>query len=187
MNHTLMPRIPAVEPASMTEAQAAAAAIVANGPRGSVRGPFAVLLNSPGAFSAVQALGTYLRFESTMPANLRELAILTTARHWHQEYEWQVHAVLAEEAGLSTRAIAAIAAGLPIEDASTEEVLVHAFCTQLHRENGVDDATYARIETLLGHAGVIDLCTICGYYALLAMVMNVGRNPTPSLTLFPAL
>ncbi|MBZ9648377.1 carboxymuconolactone decarboxylase family protein [Sphingobium sp. 3R8] len=170
----------------MTDAQKIAAAIVAQGPRGSVRGPFAILLNSPGAFGAVQALGTYLRFESTIPANLRELAILATARHWRQEYEWQVHAVIAQEEGLSTKAIASIAAGFPIEDASAEEELIHAFCSQLHNDNGVDDATYARIENLLGREGVIDLSAICGYYALLAMVMNVARNPVPTGTLFPA-
>lgn len=186
MKHPAPPRIHAVDPASMTDAQKIAAAVVANGPRGSVRGPFAVLLNSPGAFSATQGLGTYLRFESAMPANLRELAILTTAHHWRQEYEWQVHAVIAKDAGVSADTIAAIAAGRPIEDATIDERLVHAFCTQLHRTNDVDDETYAQAENLLGQAGVIDLCTICGYYALLAMVMNVARNPPATGTLFPA-
>ena len=80
MRDETTPRIAAVDPEAMTPAQHAAAAVVAAGPRGSVRGPFAVLLNSPGAFAAAQGLGAYLRFESPIPANLRELAILATAR-----------------------------------------------------------------------------------------------------------
>jgi 4-carboxymuconolactone decarboxylase len=164
----------------MTPDQQAAANVVKAGPRGAVRGPFAVLLNSPGAFSAAQGLGAYLRFESSLPANLRELAILTTARHWRQDYEWRVHAAIARDAGVSERAIESLAAGIIVEGLSPEEVVVHAFCQELHRTNGVGDDMFAAAEQLLGTAGVIDLCTLCGYYALLAMVMNVARNPAPA-------
>lgn len=173
-------RIAAVEATSMTPEQQAAADTVKAGPRGAVRGPFAVLLNSPGAFSAAQQLGVYLRFESPLPANLRELAILTTAQHWQQDYEWRVHAAIARDAGVSKRAIETLAAGTTVEDLSPQEVVVHTFCRQLHRTNNVDNDTFTAVEQLLGPAGVIDLCTLCGYYALLAMVMNVARNPAPA-------
>ena len=93
-------RIAAVASDVMTAEQRAAAAALASGPRQSVRGPFAVLLHSVGVFGPAQALGAYLRFESAIPAKLRELAIIVTARHWKQDYEWQVHAKLAHEAGL---------------------------------------------------------------------------------------
>ena len=173
-------RIAAVEDASMTPDQLAAANIVRAGPRGAVRGPFAVLLNSPGAFSAAQGLGAYLRYESSLPANLRELAILTTARHWRQDYEWRVHAAIARDAGVNDRTIQSLADGASVEDLSPEEAVVHAFCQELHRTNNVDDETFNAAEQLLGAAGVIDLCALCGYYALLAMVMNVARNPAPA-------
>jgi 4-carboxymuconolactone decarboxylase len=57
--------------------------------------------------------------------------------------------------------------------------MIYAFCTQLHRSQAVDDTTYQRVVALLGEAGVVDLCGICGYYSLLAMVMNVARTPLP--------
>lgn len=180
MQHHTAPRIKSVDPDRMTPAQRAAAAVVAAGPRGSVRGPFAVLLNSPGTFAAAQGLGAYLRFESPIPANLRELAILATARHWRQDYEWTVHAALAATAGVSTRAIAALAAGAEPMDLTPHEALVLQFCDQLNRSGNVDDATYAQVESVLDTEGVIDLCAVCGYYALLAMVMNVARNPLPA-------
>jgi 4-carboxymuconolactone decarboxylase len=180
MHQNLASRIAAVEDASMTPDQHAAASVVKAGPRGAVRGPFAVLLNSPGAFSAAQGLGAYLRFESSLPANLRELAILTTAHHWRQDYEWRVHAAIARDAGVSDRAIESLANGKSVEDLSPEEAAVHTFCQELHRTNNVDDDTFTAAERLLGAAGVIDLCALCGYYALLAMVMNVARNPAPA-------
>jgi 4-carboxymuconolactone decarboxylase len=173
-------RIAAVEATSMTPEQEAAANVVKAGPRGAVRGPFAVLLNSPGAFSAAQGLGAYLRFESSLPANLRELAILATARHWRQDYEWRVHAAIARDAGVSDRTIDSLATGKTVVDLSPEEAVVHSFCRQLHRTNNVDDDTFTAAEQLLGPAGVIDLCALCGYYAMLAMVMNVARNPVPA-------
>ena len=36
----------------------------------------------------VSALGEYLRFRSALPPRLSELAILVTAAHWQQQFEW---------------------------------------------------------------------------------------------------
>src|SRR5690349_7282318 len=52
------------------------------GPRGGVRGPFAVLLRSPELADLVQKLGEHLRFHSTLPPRLNEFAILINARYW---------------------------------------------------------------------------------------------------------
>jgi 4-carboxymuconolactone decarboxylase len=41
----------------------------------------------------------------------------------------------------------------------------------------VSDATYARALALFGERGIVDLTGICGYYCLLAMMMNVARTP----------
>ena len=180
MSQAAIPRIDAVDMGALTPAQDAAAQAMQAGPRGAVRGPFAVLLNSPGAFAAAQGLGTYLRFESALPANLRELAILATARHWRQDYEWRVHATIARDVGLSEAAIASLAAGEEVSGLSLQESVVLAFCRQLHETTNVDDAAFAAAAALLGTAGIIDLCSVCGYYAMLAMVMNVARNPLPA-------
>jgi len=41
----------------------------------------------------------------------------------------------------------------------------------------VGDDLYAKTLAAFGEKGVIDLTTLCGYYSLLAMVMNVARTP----------
>ena len=56
--------------------------------RGRVSGPFSVLLNSPETAGRAAHLGAYLRFDSTLPDDQRELAIITAAREFDCDYEW---------------------------------------------------------------------------------------------------
>lgn len=172
------PRISPVLPEARTEAQARVAEAVESGPRGAVRGPFAVLLHSPQAFDRVQRLGAYLRYDGLLRADLRELAVLVTAKAWSQDYEWAAHKPLAEAAGVDLAAIAQIERGAPPLALTPDQAVVHAFCAQLHASTRVDDATFAAARALLGEAALIDLSVLCGYYALLAMVLNVTQGPS---------
>src|SRR5262245_35003188 len=67
---------------------------------GPLGGPFNVFLRSPGVGNLVQALGGEIRFKSTIPTKLNELAIMVTARYWTSQYEWFAHCKLALDAGL---------------------------------------------------------------------------------------
>ena len=67
--------------------------------RGRVAGPFGILLNSPELAGRAAQLGHYLRFDSALSPDLRELAILITARSKNAQYEWAAHAPLALKAG----------------------------------------------------------------------------------------
>src|ERR671913_2409487 len=71
-------------------------------------GPFIALLASPELMTRVSTLGEYLRFRSALPPKLSELAILITAAHWRQQYEWDVHAPIALKAGIPHAVIDAI-------------------------------------------------------------------------------
>ena len=75
----------------MTPEQRRVAHAVASGPRGGLRGPFHALLRSPELADRVRLLGDFVRFESAIPASLRELAILLVARFWSADYEWHAH------------------------------------------------------------------------------------------------
>ena len=59
--------------------------------RGAIRGPFASLMHHPALAEKAGDLGEYLRFGSTLPGDIRELAILVIARAVHQPYEWVAH------------------------------------------------------------------------------------------------
>src|SRR5260370_39877963 len=85
------PRFPAVAPAAMSPRQKEVADKIAGGPRGGVRGPFLALIHHPDLAEVVQQVGEQLRFKSTPPLALIQLAILVVARHWTCQFEWVTH------------------------------------------------------------------------------------------------
>jgi 4-carboxymuconolactone decarboxylase len=174
-----MQRFKTLDTASMTEAQRKAYEDIAAGPRGGVRGPFNALLRSPLLAERAQKLGEYARYDTSLPARLNELAILITARHWSAQYEWFAHHKLALKAGLEPQIAADIAVAKSPAGMPAEEAAVHAFCSELHRDKQVSDASYARVLDLFGERGVVDLIGVCGYYTLVSMVLNVDRYPLP--------
>jgi 4-carboxymuconolactone decarboxylase len=163
----------------MNAAQRRAADELAAGPRGGVVGPFIAALRSPELTSRLQRLGEYLRYRNALGSRLTELAILVTARAWTQQYEWAMHLGSAREAGLRPAAIRSIARGRRPAVLRKDERAVYDFCTELLREQAVSDRTYARAVAALGEPGVVDLLAAVGYYALLAMMLNVARTPLP--------
>lgn len=180
-----MPRFKQLESAAMTDAQRAAYEGIASGPRGGVRGPFNALLRSPGLAERAQKLGETIRFESSLPARLNELAILITARHWSAQYEWFAHHKLALQAGLDPQIAAAIALGKRPSMLKEDEAAVFDFCTELHKQKQVCEATFQTALGLFGERGVVDLIGVSGYYTLVSMVLNVDRHPLPEGTLPP--
>lgn len=173
------PRFDAVPESAMTQAHRDAIAEFMKTPRGSMAGPFAPMLHSPEFFDRAQRLGEYLRFAGAVPKKLREFAILIAARHWSQTYEWHIHAPIAANEGLGDSVLDELAQAKRPARMDEHETVIYEFCTQVHRNHGVDDATYAAALKMLGTPGIVDLCGICGYYSMLAMVMNVARTQLP--------
>lgn len=172
-------RMPPIPADKLTEAQKKAAAELSAGRRGSVRGPFNAYLRSPSLMDRVQKLGEYIRYDSPIELRLRELAALMAARDWTQQYEWHAHVPHALKAGLRQEIIEAIAEGRRPAGMAADEEIVHDFVTELLVNRGVSDATYARALKQFGEAGVVELISVVGYYAMLAMVMNVARTAIP--------
>jgi 4-carboxymuconolactone decarboxylase len=170
-------RLPPIPAAQLTEAQRRGLDEFREARRAELSGPFVPLLRSPELLSRTRALGDYLRFRSALPPRLSEFTILLTARHWAQNYEWDVHAPIAREAGVTAETIAAILAGRRPPVLTDDEAAIYDFCDELQRTHAVTDATYARALARFGEKGVIDLVGIQGYYSLLAMVLNTARTP----------
>lgn len=174
-----MQRFKPLDPSAMSEAQRKAYEAIVAGPRGGARGPFNALLRSPDLADRVQRVGEYIRFRSSLPARLNELAILVVARYWSAQYEWYAHRELALAAGLDARIADEIAAGGRPADMQEDEAVVFDFCSELNRNKSVSDATYKAAVERFGEAGVIDLIGACGYYTMVSMVLNVDRHPLP--------
>jgi 4-carboxymuconolactone decarboxylase len=183
-------RMPPIPPERLTDAQKKAIVEFTAARKVEPSGPFIPLLRSPEVMNRARAMGDYLRYNSVLPPRLSEFAILLTARHWTQNYEWDAHASLAAKGGLSPEIIKAVADGRRPDRMADDEGALYHLCTELHQNQSVSDATYARATAIFGEQGVIDIVGISGYYTMLAMVLNTARTPipeghTPGLAPFP--
>ncbi len=146
---------------------------------GPLGGPFNVWLRSPGIGDCVQRLGEEIRFRSTLPSKLNEMAIMVTARFWTSQYEWYAHCKLALNAGLDPAIANDIAEGRRPANMDADEAIIYDFSRELHEQQGVRDATYKMALDRFGERGVFDLIAVNGFYSLVSMCLNVDRTPLP--------
>ena len=172
-------RFSPLQPERMSSEQKRVADAIQGGPRGGLRGPFNALLRSPELADRFQKVGEYIRFQSSLPARLNELAILIVARKWAAQFEWYAHHQFAMKAGLDPAVAAAIAEGRRPDAMRDDEKVVYAFCTELLDTAQLSDSTYAATVGLVGEQGVIDLIGALGYYSTVSMILNTDRYPLP--------
>ena len=161
----------------MTPAQKTMMEHLFAGERRGAGGPFNVLLRSPEMGDLAQQFGASMRFHSSLPKKLNEMAIIITARHWTAQYEWTAHRKAAAEAGLSESIIQAIAAGKRPSSMDPAETVVYDFGNELLNTKQVSDPVFKAAVEKFGERGVVDLIGAMGYYQLLSMLLNVDRYP----------
>ena len=166
----------------MTPAQKTMVEHLLAGPRAGANGPFNVLLRSPEMGDLAQQFGAAVRFHSSVPPKLNEMAIIITARYWTSQYEWQAHHRAALQAGLSPAIADAIAQGKRPTGMAKEEEAVYNFCSELLNTKQVSDATYKAAKDSVGERGVVDLIGVMGWYHTVSMLLNTDRYPLPEGT-----
>ncbi|WP_200306640.1 carboxymuconolactone decarboxylase family protein [Paracraurococcus ruber] len=173
-------RFPQLTPEQMTPEQRRVAEAIMSGPRGRLSGPFNAWLRSPEVGDRLQRVGEELRFRSSIPAALNEFAILITAREWSSQYEWYAHHPLALKAGLPDGVATDLAQGRRPEGMSEDQRIVYEFCTELHRNRVVSDASFAAAKARFGERGVVDLIAVSGYYVAVSMTLNTAQVGLPA-------
>jgi 4-carboxymuconolactone decarboxylase len=146
--------------------------------RGRVSPGFGVILNQPEVAYRVAQLGTYIRFESSLPANLRELTALTASAELDGVYEQDLHTRDATKEGVAQSIVDAVNAKAELQDATSDEALVVRCARELVRTHELSDETFAQARARFGDQVVVELIATVGYYGLLAYVHNalhVGR------------
>jgi 4-carboxymuconolactone decarboxylase len=166
-------RLPRFDASNATPEQKAVLDEILSGPRGNLNGPFLGWIHSPELAQQAQRLGAFCRYRTGLPLRLSELAILVTAARWQAQAEWYIHYPIALEAGVAQVDAEAIRLGRQPSFANSDDALIYAFASELYDTKRVSDATYAAAVTRFGHEVTINLVGLLGYYALVAMTLNV--------------
>jgi 4-carboxymuconolactone decarboxylase len=131
-------------------------------------------------YAAISSGGEYLRWGSSLPPALSELAICLTARHLRVGLEWHAHAPLAVEAGVPAAAIEAIRTGATPSFTANDQVLVHRIVTELIDTKRLSNTIFAESISRFGEQGVVELGTIVGYYTAIGNALNAFQVPLPA-------
>ncbi len=144
-----------------------------------IGGPYNSMLRSPVLAQRMIDLFHYLRWDTSVPLNLNEFAILIIARQWRSQVEWFAHAPIAQKAGLSSRIIAELKTGARPSDMAEDEAAVYDFVTELTTTRKVSDQTYAQAKRVFSDQQIVDLTAVAGNYILVAMLLAMSETTVP--------
>jgi 4-carboxymuconolactone decarboxylase len=143
-----------------------------------VVGPLRAALHHPELADRWQEFGEILRYRTSLPNRLKELAIILTGRHWNCPVEWAIHADASLRAGLPPALIDSIRLCETPTSADEDELIVYEYTRQLLQHGHVSQPVYAaaqaRFDTVL-----VELTALIGYYSMVAMTLNAHDVPVP--------
>jgi 4-carboxymuconolactone decarboxylase len=165
-------RLKLLSPGEMNEAQKQTYDEAVAGKRGSAPAPMMAWLNSPEMARHATRLGEMLRFNTTFPPKLSEIAILVTARHFTAHYEWWAHKRLALKGGLNPKIIDDIRDRRMPEFDDPKAGMIYDVAKSLHEGHGLSQPLYDAAVELLGERGVVEVIGLCGYYTMVSLTLN---------------
>jgi len=166
----------------LNPAQKAWADAIAVPPRNAkfVNPPYRAYIRNPDLAPRLSALSDYLRWNTSLPPRLSELAILITARQWTAQYEWFAHYPLALKGGLDPSIANDIAAGKRPANMKDDEAALYDFATALYVDRKVSDPIYKAALDKFGERGIMDIIGIIGYYDLVSMTLITMQAGAPN-------
>lgn len=175
-----MPRLDAITSTSALspEHQAAGDAVIKV--FGRIRGPFSMLLHSPGLAERLLPMVTFVREDTIVePANLRFAAILTAAREREAAYVWAAQVEQAMKHGIRRELIDLIRAkGDPAALPQDEREIVN-YVRQLMRNNRADAATFDALKAKYSAQWLVELTAIVQFFGFVAGICNAFDVPAP--------
>jgi len=143
---------------------------------GGLAGPFNAMLYAPPVGHALQELGAAIRFRTELAPRIREMAILVVAQVWDSAYERASHEPIGREAGLTDAEIDALRAGDDPGFADKQEQVAYSVVRALTGPAAdLDDQDYNAAVAVLGERALVELSTLVGYYATLALQLRIFR------------
>jgi 4-carboxymuconolactone decarboxylase len=174
------PRFSQLSADQLTEAQKPVAARILKVSSAGLGGPYSMLLRSPELAKRYLGMTDYLRFETSLPHRLNELAILIEARLWDAQYEWWAHYPIALKAGVPKAVADDIREGRRPAGMQPDEEVVYDVCIELLRDRHLDDTTFARAKQILGEQQLVDLVAVARFYVMVSSVIIAGEIGVPN-------
>lgn len=147
--------------------------------QGALMGPFAPMLRYSQfgipALSFLRTLDTHATLEKTV----REVVILTVGGFFGARFILYAHEIMAGVFGLSSTAIATLAAGSHPAGLKEEEDIAHVITSCLLNGHIVPDSTYQHVVHLLGEHAVAELFFLVSSYTVIAIILNGFDMPAP--------
>jgi 4-carboxymuconolactone decarboxylase len=166
----------------LNPAQKAWADMIAPPPRNAkvTNPPYRAYVRNPDLAPKLSALSDYLRWNTSLPPRLSEMAILITARQWTAQYEWFAHYPLAQKAGLDPKIAGDIASGKRPDNMKDDEAALYDLAMALYRDKKVSDPVYKAALEKFGERGIMDIIGIIGYYDLVSMTLITMQAGAPN-------
>lgn len=185
-------RISALLPSELDVEQKALYDSIVTGPRsagpqlfalqddlGRLNGPFGLMLHIPGIGSALQELGSAVRYRTAMTDRVREIAILSVAAATDSEFERYAHERVGRAAGLNEADIEALRTSSFTSEDATEQI-VFDLCRQLVNDEFLGDEQFLRYAAQLDARAMLEIVVLVGYYRTLAQMMHVFGVHAPA-------
>lgn len=151
-----------------------------------VRGPFSILLHSPGLAQKVMQAGAQVRLGSTLTMAERETAVLSVAREKDATYEWAAHVKAGRNAGIREEVIEAIRRRQDLSGLEPDERDIISFVRQLLRTNKVEDSLFEALRARHGDRWLVELTATIGQYQYIAAMTGAfGVEAAPDADQLP--
>jgi 4-carboxymuconolactone decarboxylase len=175
-------RFPPLKAEELNPAQKAWAEMIAAPPRNAkfTNPPYRAYIRNPDLAPRLTAMSEYLRWNTSLPPRLSELAILITARQWTAQYEWFAHYPLALKGGLDPSIANDIAAGKRPANMKDDEAALYDLAMALYVDKKVSDPVYKAALDKFGERGIMDIIGIIGYYDITSMTLITMQAGAPN-------
>lgn len=137
-----------------------------------------MLLHSPPFADGWNSLLGAIRGQSTLPPDIRELAVLRVAALNGAEYEWTAHEPVARQAGMTDEQLAAVRAGGDEAVLDERQRAVIAYTDAMTMDIAVPDELFARVRAHFDERQVVELTVTVGAYNMVSrflVALEVGE------------
>jgi 4-carboxymuconolactone decarboxylase len=146
---------------------------------GSMIGPWNASLHHPAIGKAFWQLTKAISSFGTVPANVKEVAILVVGGFHKASYEIYAHVAVAEHMGMLPARISALLANVKPNDLTAEESTAFDLAFGLCRGGPLPEVTWRLAVQAFGEVGAAQLVYLVGLYAFVSTALNGFDVPLP--------